>query len=727
VLAAVTMTAAVGTPAAAAPADGQILQAGGATAVAGSYIVVFKDAAVSGVSVRDKAASLVRHYGGSVGPTYSSALRGFAVDVDEAAARRLAADPAVKYVQQNHLVHVFDTQPAPPSWGLDRIDQRALPLDNSYTYPNIGSGVKAYIIDTGIRFSHSTFGGRAVSGFDAIDGGTADDAHGHGTHVAGTVGGAAYGVAKGVTLVAVRVLNAAGSGTNAQVIQGIDWVTADHAAGQPAVANMSLGGGFDQATNDAVTASIADGVVYGLAAGNDNGADACDGSPGSTPNAITVGATTSTDARASYSNIGTCLDIFAPGSAITSSWNTSDTATNTISGTSMATPHVVGAAALVLAANPTFTPQQVRDKLVADATTGVVTGPGTGSPNRLLYIGNITPPTQDFSVTVAPTSGSVNPGGAVTATVGTTTTIGAAQTVTLSATGLPGGATASFSPASVSSGAASTLTISTTGSTAPGTYAVTVTATGTVTTHTASYTLTVNGPPGCTQTNATDVAVPDNTTVESSITISGCAGNASAASTVEVHIVHTYIGDLVVSLVAPDGSVYTLASRAGGSTDNIDTTYPVNLAGEVANGTWKLRVQDAATADTGYINSWTLKLDAVATPGCSASNGTDVAIPDNTTVNSTVAVAGCTGNAGSASTVEVHIVHTYIGDLVVSLIAPDGSAYVLANRSGGSTDNINATYPVNLSSEARNGTWTLRVQDAATADTGYIDSWTLTL
>jgi subtilisin family serine protease/subtilisin-like proprotein convertase family protein len=726
-LAAVTVTVAIGAPAVAAPAEGRILHAGGATAVADSYIVVFKDTAVAGSAVGGTAANLVRKYGGSVGQTYSNAVRGFAVDVTETAARRLAADPSVKYVQQNHLVRAFGTQPSPPSWGLDRIDQRALPLNNSYTYPNTGSGVKAYIIDTGIRFSHSDFGGRAVSGFDAIDGGSADDANGHGTHVAGTVGGNTYGVAKGVSLVAVRVLNAAGSGTNAQVIQGIDWVTGDHLSGQPAVANMSLGGTFDQATNDAVTASIADGVVYGLAAGNDNGANACNVSPGSTPNAITVGATTTTDARASYSNIGTCLDIFAPGSGITSSWYTSDTATNTISGTSMATPHVVGAAALVLVANPTFTPQQVRDKLVADATTGVVTGPGTGSPNRLLYVGNITPPTQDFSVAVSPTSGSVNPGSSVTASVGTTTTVGAAQAVTLSASGLPTGATASFSPASVTSGASSTLTISTTGPTAPGTYTVTVTATGTVTTHTTSYTLTVNGPAGCTQTNGTDVTIPDNTTVESSITISGCAGNASAGSTVEVHIVHTYIGDLVVSLVAPDGSVYTLANRAGGGTDNIDTTYTVNLAGEIANGTWKLRVQDAATTDTGYINSWTLKLDTVAAPGCTGANGTDVTIPDNTTVNSTIAITGCSGNASATSTVEVHIVHTYIGDLVVSLVAPDGSVYTLANRAGGSTDNIDTTYTVNLSSEGRNGAWTLRVQDAATADTGYINSWTLTL
>jgi subtilisin family serine protease len=597
-----------GTPANAAPAEGQILQAGGATAVADSYIVVFKDTAVTPAGTISKAHNLAGRHAGTVARTYQNALRGFEARMSAAAARRLAADPSVQYVQQNHTVTIAGVQTPTPSWGLDRIDQRALPLNNSYTYPNTGSGVKAYIIDTGILFTHTDFGGRAVTGFDAIDGGAADDCNGHGTHVSGTVGGTSYGVAKGVTLVGVRVLDCAGSGTFAQVISGIDWVTGDHVAGQPAVANMSLGGGFDQATNDAVTRSIADGVTYGIAAGNDTAADACTKSPASTPNAITVGATTNTDARASYSNIGTCLDIFAPGSSITSAWYTSTTATNTISGTSMATPHVVGAAALVLAANPSYTPQQVRDKLFNDATNGVVTSPGTGSPNKLLYVGNIQPPTQDFSIAVSPTSGSVNRGSSITATVSTTTTVGAAQTVSFTASGLPSGATASFSPASVTSGGSSTMTITTTTSTAAGTYPVTITGTGSVTTKTATYTLTVNGPAGCTQTNATRLNIPDNATVESSITISGCPGNARSNSTVEVHIVHTWKGDLIVTLVAPDNSTYILHNRTGGSADNIDQIYTVNLSSEVANGTWKLRIQDAATADTGYLNSWTLSL-----------------------------------------------------------------------------------------------------------------------
>ncbi|MEU4643161.1 S8 family serine peptidase [Micromonospora sp. NPDC023814] len=601
---------ATATPAMAAEPVGTIRAAGGATAVADSYIVVFKDAAVARATVGDTAQRLVGRHGGTVARTYGAALRGFEVRVGAGAAARIAADPAVAYVEQNHTVSIAGTQTNPPSWGLDRIDQRALPLDSSYTYPNTASNVHAYIIDTGIRFSHSDFGGRATSGFDAVDGGSADDCNGHGTHVAGTVGGSAYGVAKGVQLVGVRVLNCQGSGTNAGVIAGVDWVTQN--AAKPAVANMSLGGGANSTLDTAVRNSINSGVSYGLAAGNDSGGNACNTSPARTAEGITVGSTTNTDARSSFSNIGTCLDIFAPGSSITSAWYTSDSATNTISGTSMATPHVVGAAALVASANPSWTPQQVRDYLVNNATNNVVGNPGTGSPNKLLYVVNDdTPPTNDFSVSVSPTSGSTAPGGSVTATVATATTNGSAQSVSLSASGLPSGATASFSPATVTSGGSSTLTISTSASTAPGTYTVTVTGTAASGSKSATYSLTVTGTGGgCSGTNGTDVAIPDTgVTVSSSIPISGCARNASSASTVAVNIVHTYRGDLVVDLVAPDGSSYRLKSNNiwdGG--DNINTTYTANLSSEAANGTWQLRVRDVYAGDSGYINTWTLTL-----------------------------------------------------------------------------------------------------------------------
>ncbi|MEV4654628.1 S8 family serine peptidase [Micromonospora sp. NPDC049301] len=605
---------AAATPALAAEPTGAIRAAGGDTAVADSYIVVFKDTAVSRGAVGDNADRLVGRHGGTVARTYGAALRGFEVRVGAKAAARIAADPAVAYVEQNHTVSIAGTQTNPPSWGLDRIDQRNLPLNSSYTYPNTASNVRAYIIDTGVLYGHNDFGGRAVSGFDAVDGGSADDCNGHGTHVAGTVGGSAYGVAKGVQIVGVRVLNCQGSGTNAQVVAGIDWVTAN--AVKPAVANMSLGGGANSSIDTAVTNSINSGVTYAVAAGNGNALgvrqNACNYSPARVASAITVGATQNNDAAASFSNFGTCVDILAPGVNITSAWYTSSSATNTISGTSMASPHVAGAAALVLSANPSWSPQQVRDNLVNNSTPNVVTNVGTGTPNQLLYVVNGTPPANDFSVSVSPTSGSTAPGGSVTATVGTATTAGSAQSVSLSASGLPAGATASFSPSTVTSGGSSTLTIATSASTPAGSYPVTITGSGAAGTRTATYTLTVTGSGGggCSGSNGTDVAIPDTgATVSSSITIAGCGRNASSSSTVAVNIVHTYRGDLVIDLVAPDGSAYRLKNSSYfDSADNVNTTYTANVSSEAANGTWRLQVRDVYSGDTGYINTWTLTL-----------------------------------------------------------------------------------------------------------------------
>ncbi|MEV1315558.1 S8 family serine peptidase [Micromonospora arborensis] len=603
---------AVGTPALAAEPAGAVRAAGGATAVPDSYIVVLKDSAVARDRVGDTARRLSGRHGGKVARTYSAALRGFEVTVSAGAAARIAADPAVAYVEQNHTVSIFGTQTNPPSWGLDRIDQRNLPLNSSYTYPNTASNVRAYIIDTGVLYGHNDFGGRAVSGYDAVDGGSADDCNGHGTHVAGTVGGSAYGVAKGVQIVGVRVLNCQGSGTNAQVVAGIDWVTAN--AVKPAVANMSLGGGANSSIDTAINNSINSGITYAVAAGNGNALgvrqNACNYSPARVASAITVGATQNNDAAASFSNFGTCVDILAPGVNITSAWYTGSSATNTISGTSMASPHVAGAAALALSGNPSWSPQQVRDYLVNNSTPNVVTNVGTGTPNQLLYVVNGTPPANDFSVSVSPTSGSTAPGGSVTATVGTATTAGSAQSVSLSASGLPAGATASFSPSTVTSGGSSTLTIATSASTPAGSYPVTITGSGAAGTRTATYTLTVTGSGGggCSGSNGTDVAIPDTgVTVSSSITIAGCNRNASSSSTIAVNIVHTYRGDLVIDLIAPDGSAYRLknSSYLDGA-DNVNTTYTANVSSEAANGTWRLQARDVYAGDTGYINTWTL-------------------------------------------------------------------------------------------------------------------------
>lgn len=363
------------------------------------YIVVFKDEVVGAQATSDQ---LLATVGAKADFVYSASIKGFAARMSALSADQLRKDPRVKYIELDKPVHIAITQTPTPSWGLDRIDQNNLPLNNSYTYANEGAGVHFYGIDTGILGTHTEFTGRMSNGVDEIGGGTTD-CNGHGSHTASTVGGTKYGVAKKVTIHPVRVLDCGGSGTFAQVIAGIDWVTANHQS--PAVANMSLGGGFDQATNDAVTASIASGVVYSISSGNSS-ANACSFSPASTPNAITVNASDITDVRASFSNFGTCTDIFGPGVNITGAWigAPANNATNTISGTSMAAPHVAGAAALYLSANPTATPAQVATALINNATNNKITNPGTGSPNKLIYMGFIggggpgnVPPTAAFT------------------------------------------------------------------------------------------------------------------------------------------------------------------------------------------------------------------------------------------------------------------------------------------------------------------------------------------
>lgn len=346
-----------------------------------SYIVVFRrDVA----DPANKALELARAHGGTVNFAYTTALKGFAGEFSAAAIAALSRNPAVEFVEPDQQATVVTTQ-SNATWGLDRIDQASLPLNGTFTYTATGAGVTAYIIDTGIRYTHTEFGGRAIFGYDAISAAQrGKDCNGHGTHVSGTVGGTQYGVAKRVTLVAVRVLNCQGSGGYSGVIAGIDWVAKDHQQGNPAVANMSLGGGYSAAVNTAVDNAITDGVAFAVAAGNSS-ADACSSSPSSVPRAMTIAATDNTDTKPWWSNYGSCVDWFAPGVNITSAWHSTDTAVNTISGTSMASPHTAGVAALYLQANPTKSPAEVRTALVTAAKSGKVNSPGTSSPNLLLF------------------------------------------------------------------------------------------------------------------------------------------------------------------------------------------------------------------------------------------------------------------------------------------------------------------------------------------------------
>lgn len=356
----------------------------GREAVPDQYIIALNDDVAGQLGdfsiAQNLADLLVAIYGGKIKHIYKHAINGFSVQMTKAQATALSQDPRVAYVEEDAVVSSSATQSS-PTWGLDRIDQRDLPLNSFYNYNFTGSGVRVYVIDTGILTGHQQFGGRASAVFDAF-GGNGQDCNGHGTHVAGTVGGSTYGVAKNALLRGVRVLDCNGSGSNSGVIAGVDWVTKNHI--KPAVANMSLGGGASVALDRAVQNSINAGVTYVVAAGNEN-QNACNVSPARAANAITVGSTTNTDARSSFSNYGSCVDIFAPGSSIKSAWYTSTTATNTISGTSMASPHVAGAAALYLQNNTGASPSAVSSRIVNTATQNKLTNIGTGSPNRLLY------------------------------------------------------------------------------------------------------------------------------------------------------------------------------------------------------------------------------------------------------------------------------------------------------------------------------------------------------
>ncbi|TCC61023.1 S8 family peptidase [Kribbella pittospori] len=386
--AALAATAIVATAAgsdAAQQADVTIRGAGTADAIPGSYIVVLAGQR-SQAQTRATNQSLASSYDVKVRDQYDASIKGFSASMSEEQAKKLAGDKRVAYVQQNQKITV--SQDDPP-WGLDRADQRDLPLDKKYEAATTADNVNVYVIDTGIYAEHKDFGGRASVGTDTVgDGQNGVDCMGHGSHVAGTIAGTTYGLAKGAKVFGVRVLDCSGSGSTESVVAGIDWVTKN--AKKPAVANMSLGGGADDALDAAVKASVDSGVTYAVAAGNE-GSDACGGSPAKEPSAITVGATDDQDQKATFSNWGKCVDLFAPGVDITSVGITDPDATAKMSGTSMATPHVAGGVALYLADHPDATPADVATALVGASTPDKVGDPGTGSPNKLLFVGKADP------------------------------------------------------------------------------------------------------------------------------------------------------------------------------------------------------------------------------------------------------------------------------------------------------------------------------------------------
>jgi subtilisin family serine protease len=379
-------------PAASAPSavtavtPGEIRYANEAKAVPDNYVVVLKPSTPPQETQR-LARELASKYQGSVSFTYTAALQGFAIKVSEDRARMIAGEPGVEYVAQDQVVTTdYFVQPAPPSWGLDRIDEHSLPLDAKYHFPSLGNTVRAFIIDTGILLNHQEINGRAFCGFDPWGMGCAPCNQFHGTHVAGTVGGRTVGVAKGVQIISVRVFECSSSTTFALVIAGVDYVTLAQTINPNArsVANMSLGGSAFAPLDTAVTNSIAANVHYSVAAGNNN-ADACGTSPARVPRATTVGATTITDNRAGFSAFGPCVDLFAPGVNITSAVHTAVNAYGAASGTSMAAPHAAGTAALWRHKFPADNADQVHTALNVNATPGVVIGPGPGSPNLLLF------------------------------------------------------------------------------------------------------------------------------------------------------------------------------------------------------------------------------------------------------------------------------------------------------------------------------------------------------
>lgn len=612
-----------------------------ATKISDQYIVVLKDSTVNesavqrvsaNFSLAEARAAVVQDIGvtlatqarGSVSQIYSSAINGFVMQ--SASVKHVAAllkDPRVDYIEADQVVSIGATQNN-ATWGLDRIDQANLPLNNTYSYDYDGTGVNAYVIDTGVRITHNQFGNRGRSGYTAInDGNGTNDCQGHGTHVAGTIGSTTYGVAKDARIYAVRVLGCDGSGSNSGVIGGVDWVAANHI--KPAVANMSLGGGASSALDNAVNSAVSQGITMVVAAGNDN-SNACSYSPARAANAITVGSTTSSDARSSFSNYGSCLDIYAPGSSITSTWSTSNTATNTISGTSMASPHVAGVAALYLDEYPNASPTQVGNAIKNAAIMNKVSDARSGSPNLLL---------NNFSGSGDPGPGPDPVDGTLTNGTAKTGLSGSSGSETFFTLQVPAGATnLSFAMSGGSgdadlyvrygskpttstydcrpwrSGNNETCNIS---NVQAGTYHVMLRGYSSYSgvSLLGSYTAGGGGGGNNFFENTSNVTISTGAAGVVNSYINVPRSGAIGSITVKADIKHTYRGDLSVKVFTPTGASGTVHARNNPSDSGDNLLLDVNLNGGTleSTGQWRLEVTDHSYRDGGYIDSWSIQFN----------------------------------------------------------------------------------------------------------------------
>lgn len=619
--------------------DSKFRTVSSAKALKGQYIVVLKEQQVNQQvsvmsghaplnavaimeyrrnAVANMATEMSNMHNAKIKKQYHAALSGFSAQMSQKDMRALLADDRVAFIEQDQIMRASATQSG-ATWGLDRIDQANLPLDSNYTYTPDGTGVNAYVIDTGIMVGHSDFNGRAQNGWDFVDNDSvANDCNGHGTHVAGTIASTTWGVAKNVTVTGIRVLDCAGSGSNADVIAGVDWVTAN--AVQPAVANMSLGGGSSTALDNAVQAAIDSGVTFAVAAGNSN-SDACIGSPNRVGDALTVASSTSSDARSSFSSWGSCIDLFAPGSSIISTWNNGGT--NTISGTSMASPHVAGVVALYLQDNPIANPAAVNAAIVGNAVSGKISDVA-GSPNLLLQsdFGSTMPPPppEDDSLENGVSKTGLS-GNRLDETFYTMEVPAGATELNFDMSGGTGDAdlyvkfgsaptTSSYDCRPYKSGNTENCNFATASA---GTYHVMVRAYSTYSNVSlvGDYTPASGGGGGSDTffENTTDVDIPDNNTtgVRGDLVVD----HAGEAGTIDIHvdIKHTYVGDLKIEIFAPDGASAVLRDQTGGSSNDIDENYSINAGSRDATGTWQLKVSDHAGADVGYIDSWSITFE----------------------------------------------------------------------------------------------------------------------